>query len=71
MTAAAAGAKGAAATSNKKKKGKGKAGADKAANDARAAVAARRREKDCVEFALLDSRGTSSRGDSEVRLACV
>ena len=71
MTAAAAGAKGAAATSNKKKKGKGKAGADKAANDARAAVEARRREKDCVEFALLDSRGTSSRGDSEVRLACV
>jgi len=60
---------------NKKKKGRSKlseadVAAERAAAEARACVEARRRDRDCVEFALLD-RGSSSRGDSEVRAMAI
>lgn len=83
-TAAAAAAAGVAAASagttkahvtNKKKKGRSKlseadVAAERAAAEARACAEARRRDRDCVEFALLD-RGSSSRGDSEVRAIAI
>lgn len=68
LAAAAAAAAGQGQGTKKKKKGKGKADAAavRAAAEARAAVEARRHDRDTVECALLDNRGSSSRGDSEV-----
>lgn len=73
VTAASAGAsaKGQHGVSNKKKKKGGgaaakaaDAAAERAAAEARAAVEARRRDRDYVELAMLD-RGSGSRGDSD------
>lgn len=68
LAAAAAAAAGQSQGAKKKKKGKTKADAAavRAAAEARAAVEARRHDRDTVECALLDNRGSSSRGDSEV-----